>query len=238
MTTESGSWRRSHDPSNILRGAPVRVASSSPRQMVTANLPLGVRATGLPLKSFTAHCTPSTPRTRARSVSLSALVCSKYSVFESITQMSASVTSAIWLPVRLRIPAKIEVWFSSRNVQKAMVKMRPRYLARSPVNILSAMKFILALLYFEHTDWSVWLQLIKKESLRFQAVQIIEKSLARLQQQLLVLGVFGRTGHARLRRHDERRHFPRRNVSSHFACLDPAGERGLHGFSPSEIDLL
>src|SRR6266496_509900 len=78
----------------------------------------------------------------------------------------------------------------------------------------------------------------KKESLRFQAVKIIEKSLARLQQQLLVLGVFGRTGHARLRRHDERRHFPRRNVFSHFACLDPAGERGRHGLSPRDIDLL
>src|SRR5262249_9513632 len=44
--------------------------------------------------------------------------------------------------VRLRIPAKIDVWFSSRNVQKAMVKIRPRYLARSPVSIFSATKFI------------------------------------------------------------------------------------------------
>ena len=78
----------------------------------------------------------------------------------------------------------------------------------------------------------------KKESLRFQAVQIIEKSMAHLQQQLLVLGVFGRTGHARLRRHDERCHFPRRNVFSHFACLDPASERGRHGLSPRDRDLL
>src|SRR5262249_5749053 len=77
-----------------------------------------------------------------RSVSLSALVCSKYSVLASITQISASVISAIWLPVRLRIPAKMDVWFSRRNVQKAMVKTRPRYLARSPVSILSATKFI------------------------------------------------------------------------------------------------
>src|SRR5262245_23026288 len=78
----------------------------------------------------------------------------------------------------------------------------------------------------------------KKESLRFQTVQIIEKSMARLQQYLLVLSVFGRTGHARLHRDDERRHFPRRNVFSHFACLDPAGERGCHGLSPRDIDLL
>src|SRR6266481_5571757 len=79
MTTESGSQSRSHEPSNILRGTPVSVASSTPRQKVVANLPAAVRATGLPLKSLTAHCTPSTPRTRLRSVSLSALVCSKYS---------------------------------------------------------------------------------------------------------------------------------------------------------------
>src|SRR6266851_1120525 len=38
--------------------------------------------------------------------------------------------------------AKIDVWFSSRKVQKAMAKINPRYLARSPVNILSATKFM------------------------------------------------------------------------------------------------
>src|SRR5437899_2715674 len=30
--------------------------------------------------------------------------------------------------------AKMEVWFSSRNVQKAIAKTRPKYLARSPVS--------------------------------------------------------------------------------------------------------
>src|SRR5262245_23411450 len=129
----------------MLRGAPASVESSSPRQIATSNFPLRVRATGLPLKSLTAHSTPSTPRTRVRSVSFSAFVCSKYSVLGSITQMSASVTSAIWLPVRLRIPAKMELWFSSRKVQKAIVKTSPRYLARSPVSILSATKFIVFL---------------------------------------------------------------------------------------------
>src|SRR5688572_26233529 len=38
--------------------------------------------------------------------------------------------------------AKMEVWFSSRNVQKAMAKTRPKYLARSPVSMRSAMKFV------------------------------------------------------------------------------------------------
>src|SRR5215472_13759071 len=40
--------------------------------------------------------------------------------------------------------AKIDVWFSNRKVQKAMAKISPRYLARSPVNIFSATKFIRA----------------------------------------------------------------------------------------------
>src|SRR5713101_2632299 len=138
---ESGSCNRCQDPSSIFRGAPVSVASSRPSRIQVANFPARVRVTGAPLKSFTAHSTPLTPRTRVRSVSFSALVCSKYSVFASITHTSASVTSRIWLPVRLRMLAKIDVWFSSRKVQKAMAKINPRYLARSPVNILRATKF-------------------------------------------------------------------------------------------------
>src|SRR5260370_39501012 len=38
--------------------------------------------------------------------------------------------------------AKIDVWFSRRKVQKAMAKISPRYLARSPVNIRNATKFM------------------------------------------------------------------------------------------------
>ncbi len=38
--------------------------------------------------------------------------------------------------------AKIDVWFSSRNVQKAMAKTRPKYFARSPVSIRKATKFM------------------------------------------------------------------------------------------------
>src|SRR5438445_989140 len=142
MTTESGSLRRCHDPSSIFRGAPASVASSRPTRKVTANLPFKVLATGLPLNSRTAHATPGTPRTRVRSVSLRGLVCSQYSVCGSITQTSASVTSRIWLAVRLRMLAKIEVWFSSRNVQKAMAKTRPKYFARSPVSMRKATKFM------------------------------------------------------------------------------------------------
>jgi hypothetical protein len=59
-----------------------------------------------------------------------------------MTQTSASVTSSIWLAVRRRMLAKIEVWFSSRNVQKAIANTRPKYLARSPVSMRSATKFM------------------------------------------------------------------------------------------------
>src|SRR4029453_776596 len=55
---------------------------------------------------------------------------------------SASVTSRIWLAVRFRMLAKIEVWFSSRNVQKAIANTSPKYLAGSPVSILKATKFM------------------------------------------------------------------------------------------------
>src|SRR5215471_8149906 len=51
--------------------------------------------------------------------------------------------------------AKIDVWFSRRKVQKAMAKISPRYLARSPVNIFSATKFITApsLDDYDHLMW-------------------------------------------------------------------------------------
>src|SRR5262249_37749426 len=38
--------------------------------------------------------------------------------------------------------AKIDVWFSSRNVQKAIANTSPKYLARSPVSMRKATKFI------------------------------------------------------------------------------------------------
>src|SRR5260370_4066695 len=142
MTTESGSRRRSQDPRSILRGAPESVASSSPNTSETANFPLSGLGAGLPLQRLTAQATPGTLRTRVRSVSLRALVCSKYSVCGSITQTSASVTSRIWLDVRRMMLAKIEVWFSRRKVQKAMANTRPKYLARSPVSIRRATKFM------------------------------------------------------------------------------------------------
>ena len=68
-------------------------------------------------------------------MSLSAFVCSQYSVWGSMTQTSASVTSRIWLAVRRMMFAKIDVWFSRRNVQKAIAKTSPKYFARSPVSI-------------------------------------------------------------------------------------------------------
>jgi hypothetical protein len=55
-----------------------------------------------------------------------------------MTQMSASRASRIWLAVRNISPAKIETWFDISIVEKAMPKMSPMYLARSPNSILSA----------------------------------------------------------------------------------------------------
>lgn len=56
--------------------------------------------------------------------------------------MSASVTSSTWLPVRFMMPAKMDIWLSSRNVEKAKAKTRPKYLALSDMSILRATKFI------------------------------------------------------------------------------------------------
>src|SRR5262249_11568777 len=39
-------------------------------------------------------------------------------------------------------PAKIELWFSSRKDANAIAKISPKYLARSPVSILIATKFM------------------------------------------------------------------------------------------------
>src|SRR5271154_2719023 len=55
-------------------------------------------------------------------------------------QRSASTTSVIWLAVRFMSPQKIELCWAMRNVAKAIEKMSPRYLARSPVSIFRAMK--------------------------------------------------------------------------------------------------
>src|ERR1017187_7895100 len=41
------------------------------------------------------------------------------------------------------MPAKMELWCDIRNVEKATAKMRPRYLARSPMSICSATKFMI-----------------------------------------------------------------------------------------------
>src|SRR5262249_41299406 len=48
----------------------------------------------------------------------------------------------IWLAVRRMMFAKIDVWFSSRNVQKAIANTKPKYFARSPVSMRNATKFM------------------------------------------------------------------------------------------------
>jgi hypothetical protein len=60
----------------------------------------------------------------------------------SMTQISASRTSWIWLVVRFMSPAKIEAWCAISIDAKLMVKTSPRYLDRSPVSMRIATKFI------------------------------------------------------------------------------------------------
>src|SRR6516164_5335310 len=59
-----------------------------------------------------------------------------------MTQISASRASRIWFAVRNISPRKIEVWFDISIVEKAMPKIRPTYLARSPSRILRATTFM------------------------------------------------------------------------------------------------
>src|SRR5215467_3439637 len=59
-----------------------------------------------------------------------------------MTQMSASLASRIWLAVRNIRPEKIATWFDISIVEKAMPKISPMYLARSPSNIRSATSFM------------------------------------------------------------------------------------------------
>src|SRR6266850_1473445 len=70
--------------------------------------------------------------------------------------------------------AKIDVWFSSRKVQKAIAKISPRYLARSPVNIFHAIKFMTPAL----------LTLFPRRRLRFVPSRALEGATSNLLAQL------------------------------------------------------
>src|SRR5262245_10333733 len=59
-----------------------------------------------------------------------------------MTQMSASRTSRIGFPVRVRMPMKIDTCCVIRSVANVTPKMSPRNLLRSPVSILSAIQLI------------------------------------------------------------------------------------------------
>src|SRR6266852_9788097 len=74
------------------------------------------------------------------------------------------------------ILAKIDVWFSSRKVQKAIAKISPRYLARSPVNIFHAIKFMASAL----------LTLFSRRRLRFVPSPAREGATSNLRAQLAV----------------------------------------------------
>src|SRR5262249_23695935 len=71
----------------------------------------------------TAHSTPYTPRTRSSWVSVIGSISSTYSTRGSMTQMSASLASRIWLAVRNIRPEKIATWFDISIVEKAMPKI-------------------------------------------------------------------------------------------------------------------
>src|SRR4029077_11767736 len=60
--------------------------------------------------------------------------------------------------------AKIDVCFSSRKVQKEIAKISPRYLARSPVNIFHAIKFMASALLtlFSVDDFALFLHAHEK----------------------------------------------------------------------------
>src|SRR5262249_13419614 len=59
-----------------------------------------------------------------------------------MTQTSASRTSRIWLPVRVRMPMKIDTCCVMSSVANVTPKMSPKYLLRSPVSIRRASQFI------------------------------------------------------------------------------------------------
>src|SRR5262245_43496240 len=62
-----------------------------------------------------------------------------------MTQMSASRTSRMGFPVRVRMPMKIDTCCVIRSVANVTPKMSPRNLLRSPVSIRSAIQLMPAL---------------------------------------------------------------------------------------------
>ena len=76
--------------------------------MALSSVPWRVRICVVALKKGTAHATPSTPRTRGRTVSRSGNGTSIVFTAASMTQMSASRTSLITLEARASSPKKIE----------------------------------------------------------------------------------------------------------------------------------
>src|SRR5262249_12186595 len=61
-----------------------------------------------------------------------------------MTQMSASRTSRIWFPVRVRMPMKIDTCCVIKSVANVTPKTSPRYLLRSPVSIRNAIQVMAA----------------------------------------------------------------------------------------------
>ena len=120
--------------SNMARGAPTSVASSSPMRMTWRNLPSSLRVVVMLLNvertiGFPVH----RRRDRAHHLRKPALH-PRIGFVLSITQISASTTSMTWLVVRLIKPIKIDACCEIRKEAKAIEKIKP-------VSIRKARKF-------------------------------------------------------------------------------------------------
>jgi hypothetical protein len=82
-------------PFTMRAGTPIRLASSTPITSQICRAPVGSFATSRPLKSGTAHSTPSTLRTRCSAVTCMGLVSSTNWSVGSVTHRSACGVSSI-----------------------------------------------------------------------------------------------------------------------------------------------
>src|SRR5262249_31804785 len=155
-----------------------------------------------------------------------------------MTQMSASRTSRIWLPVRVRMPMKIDTCCDIKRVAKLTPKIRPRYLLRSPVSIRSAIQFM------ERTSNSAVGRYRpvgiyqRQKNLRPQTIQVVEQGVARFPEQLWVLGVLDGADDAGEGGHKEGRALHGRSVLPPRSRLDAVGKGGLEGQPPCRVNLL
>jgi len=120
------------DPSSIFRGAPVssrRRGQAVYRWRLSRTSP----GDGGSFEKLPAHSTPLTPRTRRQVCVFSALVCSNIRSSHPSTHTSASVTSRIWLPVRLRCSRKSTLVLQQKGAKGDSENQRPDTWRDSPL---------------------------------------------------------------------------------------------------------